>query len=189
MSSRLRAGAEARARNWVTLRTRARSCAASRPQENACLFISIAAPLISMARRIASSESGMAPFWNAKPSMKALVAMLSPIKADAMPVASMISSFSSLIASRSAPCIAFISKSMSGFITKLAVGCKSALTIAWVTPRSARLRAACLRKPPCRSREDNRATGSDPNRVAISSGVRRSGRGAHDRAVLLRKAG
>jgi hypothetical protein len=36
-------------------------------------------------RRIASSDSGMVPFWNARPSMKALVAMLSPISATGSP--------------------------------------------------------------------------------------------------------
>ena len=40
---------------------------------------------------IASSDSGIAPRWNAKPSMKALVAMLSPISAVASPVASRMS--------------------------------------------------------------------------------------------------
>ena len=64
--------------------------------------------------------------------------MLSPIKVAAMPVASMISRLRSPMASRSVVCIAPISKSMSGFCTKLAVGCMSALTNAFVTPRSTR---------------------------------------------------
>ena len=54
-------------------------------------FISIAAPLSSIAFWIASSDSGIAPRWKAKPSMKALVAMLSPISAVASPVASRMS--------------------------------------------------------------------------------------------------
>jgi hypothetical protein len=58
-----------------------------------------------MALRMASSESGMAPFWNATPSRKALVAMLSPSRAEAMPVASMISRFLWPMASRRAPCV------------------------------------------------------------------------------------
>ena len=48
------------------------SAAASRPQENARVFISTAAPLSSMALRIASSDSGINPFWKAEPSMNAL---------------------------------------------------------------------------------------------------------------------
>ncbi len=76
------------------------------PSENASLFISIAAPLISIARMIASSDSGIAPFWNAKPSMKALVAMLSPISAVARPVASRMSRSVAPTASLSASRIA-----------------------------------------------------------------------------------
>ena len=75
MSSSDFVGADARLLNWSTLRTRDMSWAASRPQVKARLFISIAAPLISMARSSASSDSGIAPFWKAKPSMKGLVAM------------------------------------------------------------------------------------------------------------------
>src|SRR5439155_1725264 len=84
LSSSVRlAGAAPELLKRAALTTRCRSCAASRPQENASLFISIAAPLRSIAFMIASSDRGIAPRWNAKPSMKALVAMLSPISAVA----------------------------------------------------------------------------------------------------------
>ena len=76
--------------------------------------------------------------------MKALVAMLSPISAVASPVASRMSRSEALTASLSNSRIVPASKSMSGLMTKLAVGSKSALTIARVTPRSARLSAGML---------------------------------------------
>ena len=105
------------------------------------MFMSIDAPLSSIAFMIASSDSGMAPRWNAKPSMKELVAMLSPINAVARPVASSTSRSAALTASLSESRIAPAWKSISGSITKLAVGSRSALTTARVTPRSARLSA------------------------------------------------
>ena len=165
------------------------SCAASRPQVKACLFISIAAPLISMARSSASSESGIAPFWKAKPSMKGLVAMQSPIKVAAMPVASMISRLRSPMASRSVVCIAPSSKSMSGFCTKLAVGCRSALT-------NARGHAAVDAAERGGARGNHHVATEDEVGAAIGDAdggeVFRPGGDAdmaHDRAVLLRQPG
>ena len=76
--------------------------------------------------------------------MKELVAMLSPISAVASPVASRMSRSAALTASLSDSRIVPASKSMSGLMTKLAVGNRSALTIARVTPRSARLSAGTL---------------------------------------------
>ena len=103
--------------------------------------------------------------------MKALVAMLSPIKVEAMPVASRMSRLRSPTASRSVVRIAPISKSMSGFCTKLAVGCKSAFTKALVTPRSIRLSAVALADTTMSQPRMRSAPPEVMRTVAISSGV------------------
>src|SRR5689334_18429573 len=150
LSSSVRlAGAAPEFLKRAAVTTRCRSCAASRPQENASLFISIAAPLRSIAFMIASSDNGIAPRWNAKPSMKELVAMLSPISAVASPVASRMSRSEALTASLSDSRIVPASKSISGSMTKPAVASRSASTIARVgsDAHMAHDRAVLLRHP------------------------------------------
>ena len=114
--------------------------------------------------------------------------MLSPISAVASPVASRMSRSEALTASLSASRIVPASKSISGLMTKLAVGSRSALTIARVTPRSARLSAGMLVATTMSQPRMRLAPPGAMRTVGEIVRRRRDADVAHDRAVLLRQA-
>ena len=78
----------------TSVSTLAGSCAARRPQSKACLLASIATPLSSIARSIASRRIGTRPFCQAAPSMNMLEAIASPRSAAARRWASSTSALS-----------------------------------------------------------------------------------------------
>ena len=90
------------------------SMAARRPQAKAVLFISIAAPLSSIARTRASKLIGTRPRCQATPSMNRLVAMASPISEVAISVAAICSGSRPPMAVRMASTMPAAGNCMSG---------------------------------------------------------------------------
>ena len=136
------------------------------------------------------SDSGMQPFWNAKPSMNTLVAMLSPISAVAMPRGvDDVEHWRSPTASRQRSLhrvhleidVGIEDEIGGGLQVGVDDGAGRAALDARAAPRG-------WRRPRCRSRAPDRRRRRRCATAWISSGARRDAHMAHHRAALLRQA-